>query len=238
VPVSGSDFFEYVELQGGTGELITKSELMTAVRDGGYKLSERQLTFYVSEGLIPQSVRAGSRAGVYPAIVQELMIWILHMRKAGASIDALRELLPVWKFLIKSRREQVLDIAEFEIVARQHLTRSEALLAVPMVVARVMLEICRPNCAPTSDSIMLVDKNRDQKPITDPQATIGFAIARPLSEDDPDGEHPASREWRARTRITLAAPASPNTDPTTVRLGRKIGELMPGEEQLAARTSQ
>jgi hypothetical protein len=64
-------------------------------------------------------MRAGSRSGVYPAIVIELMIWLLAMRKAGASIEALRELLPVLKFLVRSRTNHVLDLVEFEMVARQ-----------------------------------------------------------------------------------------------------------------------
>jgi hypothetical protein len=89
-----------------------------------------------------------------------------------------------------------LDIAEFEIVARQHVTRPEALLAVPMVVARVMAEACCPNCSPESEPVMVIDKDREKRPITDPQATIGFAIARPLRDDDSDAHHPASREWR------------------------------------------
>lgn len=227
--VNGSPFLDYLELQGGAGELVTKSELIGAVRDAGYRVSERQLTFYVSEGLIPQSVRAGSRAGVYPAIVVDLMIWVLHMRKAGVSIEALRELLPVWKMLVKSRREHLLDLSELEIVARQHVTRPEALLAIPMVVSRVMIEACCPNCSPDSEPIVLVDKERYSRPITDPEATIGFAIARPLSDEDSDLDSSAAQQWRARTRITLAAPKSPNDDPTTVRVGRKLNEPMPGE---------
>ena len=56
-----------------------------------------------------------------------------------------------------------LDIAEFEIVARQHVTRPEALLAVPMVVARVMAEACCPNCSPESEPVMVIDKDREKR---------------------------------------------------------------------------
>lgn len=55
-------FMEYLELQDGS-DLVTKSELVSAVREAGFKLSDRQLTFYTSEGLIPlASARARGSA--------------------------------------------------------------------------------------------------------------------------------------------------------------------------------
>ena len=56
-------FLEYLQLQGSDPELVTKSELISAVRQRGYSVGDRQLTFYISEGLVPKSVRVGSRAG-------------------------------------------------------------------------------------------------------------------------------------------------------------------------------
>ena len=222
-------FFEYLELQGGDGHLVTKSELLSGVRRAGFKLSTRQLTFYISENLVPQSVRAGSRAGVYPLIVTDLMIWILAMRKAGASIEALRELLPVWKFLVRSRGNHVLDIAELELVTRQYAESSEAQFAVPAVVSHVMLEACCPHCHARNE-IILVDKNRVERKITDPQTTVGFAIARPL--DPEDEERPEGKEWIASARITLSGITSPNDDPTVVRMGRKPNDVMPPDDGL------
>ena len=83
-------FMEYLELQDGKAGLVTMSELLSKVRDAGLKLSDRQLTFYTSQELIPHSVRAGSRAGVYPAIVVDLMVWLLYTARWG-SFEALRE---------------------------------------------------------------------------------------------------------------------------------------------------
>src|ERR1700730_15161278 len=114
---------------------VRESELITEVRNAGFKLSDRQLTFYMSEGLIPLSVRAGSRVGVYPAVVVDLMHWLLFMRNLGVSIDALRELLPVWKFLKRSLKGKSVDLAELELVARQHVSSPGALSAAPAAVS-------------------------------------------------------------------------------------------------------
>ena len=221
--VERNGFFEYLELQGGKADLLTKSELLHEVRAAGYKLSDRQLTFYVSEGLVPRSVRAGSRAGVYPAIVVQLISWLLQMRDEGVSIESLRELLPVWKFLISARSENVFDLGEFEYVARQHVSSMEAMIAVPRVVTHVMVRRC---CATCRENIGLVDKAGRRTTLSDPSATVGFAIARLLQTDDASEPQPV---WFRSTRITLAAIDSPSTDPTTVILGRKLGESLPAD---------
>lgn len=233
VTMQDNGFFEYLELQGGDGRLVTKSELLNKVRLAGFPVSPRKLTFYISEELVPQSVRAGSRAGVYPRIVVDLMIWILAMREAGASIDTLRELLPVWKFLARALRSDRLDIAELEYVARQFATSPAAQFAVPRVVSHVMRDACCPNC---HAKLTVVDKSGKEYPITDAAATIGFAIARPLEPVDDgdlaqDDEEVAAREWIAMARITLANKFSPNEDPMVVRMGRKLNEPMPPDER-------
>lgn len=236
VKLQDNGFFEYLELQGGNGRLVTKSELLSGVRQAGFPLSPRKLTFYISAELVPQSVRAGSRAGVYPLIVVDLMIWILAMREAGASIETLRELLPVWKFLMRSSRANRLELGELEVVARQFAISPAAQFAVPRVVSHVMRDACCPNCR---SKIIVVDKAGVEHQITDPEATIGFAIARPLEPiddddqvDDVDREEAPAREWIAMARITLAGIISPNEDPTVVRMGRKLNESMPPDESL------
>lgn len=219
--IEENGFLEYLQLQDGVPDLVTKSELIAEVRGLGYSLSDRQLTFYVTEGLVPRSVRVGSRAGAYPEIVVELMTWILQARDEGASIEALRELLPVWKFLIRARSAHVLDLGELEYVARQHVTSSEGSIAVPRVVSDVMMRHICPTCR---GDITIVYKNGDKKPMSDPTATVGFAIAKVPAEDS-DAE--ATAQWLASTRISLASPLNYSTDPTTIILGLKPNASLP-----------
>lgn len=219
-------FLEYLQLQGGRPELVTKSELLTQVRKAGYSLSNRQLTFYMSEGLVPRSVRVGTRAGAYPAIVVHLMTWLLQARDAGTSIEALKELLPVWKFLMRAQQDCVLDIGELEYVARQHVTLYEASLDVPRVVSYVLMRSC---CSTCREKIRVVYKDGSKRSLNHADATIGFAIARTLADDTEDTEDDAAQtpQWWASTRITLSIPSNYSTDPTTVILGVKPNEALP-----------
>lgn len=218
-------FMEFLELQDGT-DLVTKTELLNEVREAGFKVSDRNLTYYMSSGLIPLSARLGSRsAGVYPKVVVELMTWLLYMRRIGVSIESLRELLPVWKFLMRSLRgkHMRLDLAEFEFVAMQHISSSDAFCAVPATVSYVLGSLC--DCC--RRDITLVDRDGHES-TADEYTSIGFAIAAPL-DGDGNGERSVDR-WAARTRLSLAVPRPQSVDPTTVRLGRKVGEPWPADE--------
>jgi DNA-binding transcriptional MerR regulator len=220
-------FLDYLQLQGGTPELITKSDLIAEVRAMGQPVGDRQLTFYASEGLVPKSVRVGSRAGVYPKIVVELLAWILRTRDMGVPLDSIKELVPVWKYLIKSRRECRLDLGELEYVARQHVSATEACLAIPQVVRDVML---LGLCQECGSKIKIIDKDGAETFMQDRTATIGFAIARRL-EDEEGSE---TVRWSAQTRITLAAASTePRDDPTTVILGVAPNERLPERQPLA-----
>lgn len=214
-------FLEYLELQGGDPELVTKSELISRVRAAGYPVSDRQLTFYVTEGLLPRSVRVGSRAGAYPAIVVQLLKWILRARDGGIPIEALKELLPVWKFLIRARSEKLLDLAELEYVGRQHVGSLEGSIALPQVVADVLMAGICGRCRGEIDVLF---KNGDRRPLGDPNVTVGFAIARLMSEDDESEPEP---RWFASTRLSLAENSHPSSDPTTVILGLKPNAALP-----------
>ncbi|WP_063024219.1 hypothetical protein [Nocardia niwae] len=213
---SDTSFLEYLQLQDGP-ELVTKSELIAAVRKQGLRLTARQLTFYATEGLVPHSVRVGSRAGAYPRIVVDLMTWILRARDIGVSIEALRELQPVWMFLIRARTSEVLDLNELEYVARQHVKLTEAAINVPRLVIDTLGQL-------PARKVRIVDKNNEGRCSTDSSTTIGFAIARrPVDEEG----NVADAKWFVATRITLALPMNYSTDPTTVVLGLKPNEKLP-----------
>lgn len=227
--VEENGFLEYLQLQGSDPDLVTKSDLLNEVRLVGYRIGERQLSFYVSEGILPKSVRVGSRAGAYPRIVVELLKWVLRAREGGLTVDAIRELLPVWKLLTRARRDKLLDLGELEYVARQHVRTTEGSMAMPAVVSDV-LTTC-PDCLGcTPANIVVVMKDGQKKSLEDINTTLGFAIARQVEVDTVDGEEPEVRSvWLARTRITLATGVDQDlrTDPTTVIVGVGPNEKLP-----------
>lgn len=214
-------FLEYLQLQGSDPELVTKSELLSTVRQRGYSVGDRQLTFYISEGLVPKSVRVGSRAGAYPRIVIELLMWILSAKEGGLSVEAIRELLPVWKYLIRARNERRIDLGELQYIARQHVRTIEASYAIPPVVANVLIGTMCEKC---TQGIVLVLKDGSEQSLCDSKTTIGFAIAR--RGDDESGE--TEPRWIARTRIALVDGFNGAAqDPTTVILGLGPNEALP-----------
>jgi hypothetical protein len=221
--IEENGFLEYLQLQGSDPDLVTKSELIAEVRHRGYSIGERQLSFYVTEGILPKSVRVGSRAGAYPRIVVNLLSWVLRARDGGVTVDAIRELLPVWKLLVRARRDKLLDLAELEYVARQHVTSVEGSMTIPAVVSDVLTtcENCM-GCIPPDIEVLMKDGTK--RNLSDRETTLGFAIAKRLEPEGEDSELAGADSgrstWFARTRITLAAAAGDvRSDPTTVILG-------------------
>lgn len=135
------DALGYFDVQGST-EMVTRTELMQYIRESGEQISDRNLTYYTSEGLVPPAVRIGSRSGAYPKIVRELLRWIIRSRRQGASIDAIKQLLPLWVLLARSRRNGCVDLGEVEHLAREHVTLLEANRIVPLLISDMMLGLC------------------------------------------------------------------------------------------------
>ena len=221
--IEANGFLEYLQLQDGEPDLVTKSELIAEVRARGYSVSDRQLTFYVSEGLLPKSVRVGSRAGAYPAIVVDLLTWILRARDGGLPIEALKELLPVWKFLVRARSGSELDLGELEYVARQHVTSTEAL----MNVARLVIDVMAGCCHKCRNGITIVKKDGTTMRMGDATSTVGFAVVRHFD----DGESEPAPRWFATARVSLATAERPSLDPTTVIIGLKPNEKPPADPE-------
>ena len=221
-----NDFLEYLQLDvGDEPRLVTKSELLTQVRKRGGSISDRQLTFYVSEGIVPKSVRVGSRAGAYPRAVVNLLVWILRAREQGLSVEAIKELLPVWKFVMRARRDQRLELAELEYVARQCVTTMEAVLFVPNVVMDVMM--CSL-CDHFISDIVVVSKDGSKHPLGAADTTIGFTAIRAPAPDE-DGEP----MWWGYRRIVMPTATDPSDDPTNVVLGIAPGVPVPPMPGLA-----
>lgn len=239
--IDENGFLEYLQLQGSEPDLVTKSDLVNEVRQSGYRIGDRQLSFYVTEGILPKSIRVGSRAGAYPRIVVDLLTWVLRAREGGLTVDTIRELLPVWKLLTRARRDKRLDLAELEYVARQHVRTTEGSMAMPAVVSDV-LTTCSQCLGCAQDSVVVVMKDGEEKRLDDISTTLGFAIVRQLevTTDSADASDVRS-VWMARTRITLATGVDQDlrTDPTTVILGVRpndplpVGSGAPGSRQPA-----
>ncbi|GAB3757558.1 hypothetical protein GCM10027599_23820 [Yimella radicis] len=231
--VEENGFLEYLQLQGSDPDLVTKSDLLNEVRQVGYRIGERQLSFYVTEGILPKSIRVGSRAGAYPRVVVDLLKWVLRAREGGLTVDAIRELLPVWKLLTRARRERRLDLGELEYVARQRVLSTEGSTAMPVVVSDVLMTC--PEChGCTPADIVVVMKDGEEKNLDDINTTLGFAIARQVEVETPGKDTPEVRSvWLARTRITLATGVDQDlrTDPTTVILGVRPNEELPADSR-------
>jgi DNA-binding transcriptional MerR regulator len=220
----GQDFMELLELQGNL-RMITKSELLERVRLKGYPISERRLTSLVSEGLLPKSARIGSRSGAYPAITEELLRFILKARGRGLSVQAIREVLPVWRFLKAACRDGRLSLLEFEYLARQHAQSEEAAWAMPAVLTDVLP--C-PSCsADDLERIEFIDKQGNVMDHT-PGVSIGFALALETE--------PGQAKVVSRTRVVLAVGCG--EDPQTVVVGAPNGVRVDfGETEIAGEGS-
>jgi DNA-binding transcriptional MerR regulator len=191
----GGDFMELLELQGNL-EMVTKSELLDLVRKYGRHISDRQLTSFMSEGLIPKSARIGSRGGAYPRIVVDLVLFITRFRRRGLSVTAIKELLPTWRYLRRALREHEISLAEFEYIARQTITLQEAWFAVPSLL---MDALPCPNCgAGQLDEVRFRLKDGSVQPVDgDDAVSVGFVMAQ---LDDESGTA------KAHYRVRLAIP--------------------------------
>lgn len=203
---------EFLELQGSDA-LITKTDLIEEVRARGEQISERNLAYYHTQGLLPASVRVGTRTGAYPAVVAQLAVWVIRSRKRGLSIEAIRELLPMWRHLVRSRSEGNVSLAEIEYLARSQVKSVEANYAIPGLVAEVFSCLC-PDC---KSEISWTDKASNVI-AADADITLGFTLAE---MDDSTGE--ARRvAWTQLVLPGMGAPTAAD-GPTTIVLGIPVG---------------
>jgi hypothetical protein len=215
--MEGTDFLEYLEIQDSL-DMVTKSELLDEVRRQGGRISGRQLTTYTTERLIPRSVRVGSRAGAYPKLVVELVLWVSVARSSGLSVEAIRELIPLWKYMVRARREGRVDLMEFEYLARQHVVSLEAGFAVPWLFRWALP--CPIHEPDEIASFKFFDKNGHpvSHSLRSP-LSVGFVIAEQDEESGDVVRH-------ASMRMTLPL-REDGTEPTSVILGIPNGVELP-----------
>lgn len=204
-----NEFLQYLRLQDEPA-LLTKSELLEFVRARGASISDRQLTSYITEGLMPKSVRIGSRAGAYPQIVGSLLVWIIGCRRRGLSVEAIRELIPLWRFVQRQLMDGVLDLKALEELARDQVTLPEAVFAIPSLLVNCL--VC-PTCGnPSSvEGLKVVMKNGDtQLHDADHPVTLGFLVA----DQDDEGN-----VRRMASMSTVLPVMNRGDEPATVVLG-------------------
>jgi DNA-binding transcriptional MerR regulator len=218
---SASDALELLELQGST-DLITKAELKHYVRRQGGQISDRNVAYYSSVGLIPPAVRIGARGGAYPKIVRELLAWVVRSREWGLSIEAIKEMIPLWRLLMQARRSGCIDLVEFEYVARSNVTLAEANRAVPLLISDLINSLC-DDCR-SKISWLLKDGTTFAASGTEPM-TLSFILAE-LDPDSGDGREIA---W---TQLQLPGIGGPDVDdPTTIVLGIPVGVCLRPHDQ-------
>lgn len=218
----GAEFLQYMELQGSL-DMVTKSELLDTVKRRGARISERQLTTYITEGVLPESARIGTRSGAYPKIVTELLWWVTSAREQGLSIKAIKELIPVWRYLVDACHRKELSLTEFEFMARQHVTMPEAMFAIPMLLLATMP--C-PSCQGEHlAETKLIDKDNTGVLLDGAvQVTVDFVVA----QRDEDG----TVRRLARMPVPLSVPRE---DPAyRVVLGLPVGVELPEQEALVS----
>ena len=130
----GNDFMELLELQDNL-EMVTKTELLDRARTHGASISDRQLTSFASEGLLPKSARIGSRGGAFPKLAVEQLLFVSRFAKAwGCRFRRSRSCYPYGGTCSVRSRAKEVSLTEFEYVARASITLQEAWFAVPSVL--------------------------------------------------------------------------------------------------------
>lgn len=219
---------EYLELQR-SAEFVTKTELIEALRESGLSISSRNLTYYSSVGLIPAAIRIGGRAGAYPQVVVEQLAWVIKARDRDQSIDSIKELLPLWRWLMRSRLQGSVDLAELELVARQHCASQEANFAVPYLISEVLLGLCG-ECLGAIEWTLKdgsVVRHSSDSPVT-----LSFILGA-VNEDT------GRAEVMAWTQLSLPGIGHPGVDdPASITLGLPVGVFFDSQVEPGQSSSQ
>ncbi len=113
---------------------MTKAELLDRIQASGRQLSDRNLTYYTSQGLLPPVDRTGRGPGRYPTHVYELACWIIDCRVAGLAVPAIRELAPLHHYLTTARAGTARQGDVQALLDR--ITNPQAIREVPWLVTR------------------------------------------------------------------------------------------------------
>jgi DNA-binding transcriptional MerR regulator len=198
-------------LEGFSFDLISKTELIATIRERGLSVTDRTLTYYSSEGLIPPSIRVGARGAAYPFLTCDLLTWILGSRDRSVSIDALRELKPLWLSLYAAQFEGVIELDHLERIARSTIRSREANFEVPVMINELFSGLC-PSCR--SSMLWRLKDGSEMQQATDGSLTLSFILG---DLDDATGvAHTLA--W-TQLRLPLPGEQPDRNDPATIILG-------------------
>lgn len=93
---------------------VDRADLRVYANRRGAHLTDRQITSLITEKVFPASAQFGGKGGVWPEICVELLAFIGVQRRANTSIDALRQLVPLWVYFERCRRADALDLDELQ----------------------------------------------------------------------------------------------------------------------------
>jgi len=206
-------FMELMRLQD-SDVMISRPELRDGIRAHGRNLPERTLAYYTDEGLLPKAARFG-RAAAYPGIMVELTLFVVDARERGLSVDAVRQLVTLWKVLVGERQKLgQLRLATLEDTARTFVTSPEASSSIQWLVEVVLHTGCM-NCV---GSVLVVDKKEQ---LIDQSDSSSEWINFMLTKFDDELQQARLVGYSQLSLPGLGLPAE--DDPRTVVLGTPPG---------------
>lgn len=158
----------------GSSEMLTKTELIEAVRAEGGQISDRTLTYYHSKRVVPAAIRIGSRGAAYPSALVEWLLFVIRARELKVSVESLRQLRPLFLKLLDCRRRATFELAAIQEVARDEVELPEANANVPWLLTEVLDRSCR--CCYPELLWVLKDESEVRQGLDD-QFDIQFLLA-------------------------------------------------------------
>jgi hypothetical protein len=122
----------------GNFDVVTRDELFVEANLRGAELSDRQLTTLITEHVFPYSARFGDREGVWPRVAIDLLAFLGLQRRASASMESLRQIVPVWVYIEGCRRRDVIDFDDFEQLALKSVRTARAGMMIPWLVGDLL----------------------------------------------------------------------------------------------------
>ena len=210
-----NDPIELLGIQSST-DLVTKADILRSVRASGRSISDRTLTYYSTQGLLPKALRIGARSGAYPKIVEELVCWVIDARERDLPMEAIKELLPLWRYLARAQRSNQFDVAEIEYIARQHIKREDANRDVPWLIGAMTHSV--NFCTECQGDVSWVLKDGNVRQLNSSEE---FRLGFVLTEFDPDMNEARVVGWTQLVLPGFSLPAE--DDPATIWLGAPVG---------------